>query len=94
MCPPHENPAMRVASYQYRFSLKVWAKIVGPYLLGPVFLLRLTGETYLPFDSNIITVIGRIFLDTFENDGALLHFQRNVNERYTLPSTSLHILRR
>lgn len=81
----HENPhLMQEDSYQHRFSVNVWAGIVGPIVLGPVFLPRLTGETYLEF---LTTTFPQLLEDVplqyvrgmyFQHDGAPSHFQWNV----------------
>jgi len=44
-----------VNSYQRKFSVNIWAGIVGNVLLGPVLLpARLNGETYLAFHENVL----------------------------------------
>ena len=83
-----ENPHAKFESrHQVRFSLNVWAGIVGSHILGPIFLpQRLTGQSYLHFLRND-------FLDTLEDcpiaarrgywfmhDGAPAHFAVNVRE--------------
>ena len=51
-----ENPhGMIEASRQQRFSINVWAGIIGDRLLGPVLLpQRLKAETYLVFLQNTL----------------------------------------
>lgn len=87
----HENPfLMEQDSFQHRFSLNVWAGIIGQYVLGPVFLPRLTGDAYLQFltetlpgmllqwleDDDIpLNTVSRMF---YQHDGAPAHFQLNV----------------
>lgn len=87
----HENPfLMKEDSFQHRFSLNVWAGIIGPYVLGPVFLPRLNGETYLHFlrdtlpellfqwreDNDVPLQRARNMY--YQHDGAPAHFQINV----------------
>lgn len=51
-----ENPHVNhESSHQHRFSVNVWAGIIGNRLLGPVFLPnRLNGEGFLDFLSNTL----------------------------------------
>lgn len=82
----HENPfLMEEDSFQHRFSLNVWAGIIGSHVLGPVFLPRLNGETYLRFLT--VTLAELLFNDVplastrhmyYQHDGAPAHFQLNV----------------
>ena len=46
----YANPHATVQRFnQGRFSVNVWAGIVGNQIIGPVYLLRLNGATYLRF---------------------------------------------
>lgn len=64
----HENPhACRVESFQYRFSVNVWAGIIGTHILEPVFLPRLTGDAYL--------LLLRETLPTLLEDVLFIHLQ-------------------
>lgn len=81
----HENPhASRAASFQHRYSVNVWAGIIGAHILGPVFLPRLTGETYLTFlQETLPTLLEEIPLANlrevyFQQDGAPAHFTWTV----------------
>lgn len=87
----HENPMlMEEDSFQHRFSLNVWAGIIGPYILGPIFLRRLTGEAYLEFLQVTLPQLIIDLLDTpnvplaaasqiyYQHDGAPAHFVLNV----------------
>jgi len=46
-----ENPRVtRLKSFQIRWKLNVWARIMGTKILGPVILLeRLNGASYVQF---------------------------------------------
>lgn len=81
----HENPlACRVDSFQHRFSVNVWAGVIGTYVLGPVFLPRLTGESYLHFlRETLPTLLEDIPLVNlqevfYQHDGAPAHFSWSV----------------
>ncbi|KAJ8724058.1 hypothetical protein PYW07_008038 [Mythimna separata] len=82
----HENPhACRVDSFQHRFSVNVWAGVVGTHILGPVFLPRLTGDTYLHFLQEILPqLLEEVPLSLlrrpvfYQHDGAPAHFTWNV----------------
>jgi hypothetical protein len=45
------NPhVIHQSRFQHRFSINVWADIIGTHLIGPfVYPARLTGENYLNF---------------------------------------------
>lgn len=83
----HENPhACRVNSFQHRFSLNVWAGIIGKHVLGPIFLPRLTGETYLLFLRETLPALlediplinlHEVF---YQHDGAPAHFSWSVRQ--------------
>lgn len=77
-----ENPRATVVSHhQVRFSLNMWAGIIGDRLVGPhVLVNRLTGQAYTNFLENTIP---DVFEDTplinhqhihFLHDGAPAHF--------------------
>uniref|UniRef100_A0A2A4JFB1 Uncharacterized protein n=1 Tax=Heliothis virescens TaxID=7102 RepID=A0A2A4JFB1_HELVI len=69
-----------------RFSVNVWAGILGNRLLGPVFLDRLNGDTYLELlETRVRRMLERIPLAEvrglyFQHDGAAAHFASNVRE--------------
>ncbi|KAJ4428626.1 hypothetical protein ANN_24671 [Periplaneta americana] len=80
----YENPRATVPSHhQVRFSLNMWAGIIGDLLVGPhVLVNRLTGQAYTNFLENTIP---RVLEDTplinrqhihFLHDGAPAHFSR------------------
>ena len=83
----HENPhACRVDSFQHRFSVNVWAGVIGTQVLGPVFLPRLNGDTYLQFlreilpellDDVPLVLLRDVF---YQHDGAPAHFTWNVRQ--------------
>lgn len=81
-----QNPHMiREQNFQHRFSINVWAGIVGDNLIGPYVLpARLNGETYLNFlRANLPELLEDVDLQTRRNmwlmhDGAPAHFTRNV----------------
>ena len=78
----NENPhAIFVKSYQHKFSVNIWAGIVGDFILGPVLLpQRLNGDIYLAFHENVLP----LYLEDvplairndmwFQHDGAPPHF--------------------
>lgn len=83
----HENPhACRVDSFQHRFSVNVWAGVIGTHILGPVFLQRLTGDAYLLFlRETLPTLLEDIPLHNlhevfYQHDGAPAHFTRSVRQ--------------
>lgn len=83
----YENPHQpRPHHFQHRFSVNVWAGIVNSTLLGPVFLERLNGETYLQFLTETLPVLLEdVPLATlrgmyYQHDGAPAHFARAVRE--------------
>lgn len=81
-----ENPHLiRQVDAQHRWSINVWAGIVGERVIGPYFFNRtLTIEIYLDFLSNILPElledvplnIRRIMW--IQHDGAPAHFSRQV----------------
>lgn len=81
-----ENPhSPRVVSSQYRFSVNVWAGIIGHRILGPIFLPnRLNGPLYLEHLNEVNHIIeeevpvgirNRII---YQHDGAPPHVDANV----------------
>ena len=83
-----ENPhAMWRRGHQRRFSLNIWAGIVGDHLIGPHLLPeRLTGPNYLEFlQDQLPTLLEEVPVATrrsmwFMHDGAPAHFARTVRE--------------
>ncbi|KAJ4427702.1 hypothetical protein ANN_25354 [Periplaneta americana] len=82
----YENPRATVPSHhQVRFSLNMWAGIIGDRLVGPhVLVNRLTGQAYTNFLENTIP---HVLKDTplinrqhihFLHDGAPAHFSRTA----------------
>lgn len=72
--------------FQHRFSVNVWAGILGDSLLGPhVLPERLTGATYLQFLEEVLpNFLDDVPLDIrrkmwFMHDGAPPHFSRAVH---------------
>lgn len=89
----YENPhEVRPHNFQHDFRVNVWAGIVGSTLLGPVFLERLTGETYLRFLTDTLPILLedlpladlRDFY--YQQDGAPAHYalavRAKLNEEY------------
>ncbi|GFV03492.1 uncharacterized protein TNCV_5060331 [Trichonephila clavipes] len=83
-----ENPhAIRRRAAQIRFSVNVWAGIMGDHLIGPyMFPCRLTGLNYLLFLQQVLPQLLRdeqISASTqqtmwFQHDGAPAHFSGDV----------------
>ncbi|KAJ4436248.1 hypothetical protein ANN_18879 [Periplaneta americana] len=82
----YENPRATVPSHhQVRFSLNMWAGIIGDRLVGPHILVnRLTGQAYTNFLENTIPhvledtlLINRQHIH-FLHDGAPAHFSRTA----------------
>ncbi|KAJ4427786.1 hypothetical protein ANN_25439 [Periplaneta americana] len=83
----YENPRATVPSHhQVRFSLNMWAGIIGDRLFGPhVLVNRLTGQAYTKFLENTIPhvlekdtpLINRQYIH-FLDDGAPAHFSRTA----------------
>ncbi|KAJ4436157.1 hypothetical protein ANN_18787 [Periplaneta americana] len=79
----YENPRATVPSHhQVRFSLNMWAGIIGDRLVGPhVLVNRLTGQAYTSFLENTIP---HVLEDTplinrqHIHDGAPAHFSRTA----------------
>lgn len=83
-----ENPhAIHEGRFQERFSVNVWAGMVGNYLVGPYVLPpRLTGDAYLNFlRTDFENFLDDVPLATRRNmwylhDGAPAHHTRDVRE--------------
>ncbi|KAJ4438679.1 hypothetical protein ANN_14626 [Periplaneta americana] len=82
----YENPrATLLSHHQVRFSLNMWAGIIGDRLVGPhVLVNRLTGQAYTNFLENTIPhvledtpLINRQHIH-FLHDGAPAHFSRTA----------------
>ena len=90
----YENPHATVESrHQQRFSLNVWAGLVGDHLIGPYVLPnRLNGQAYLTFlRDDLPDLLDDIPLLTRQrmwlmHDGAPAHFllevRRHLNEQF------------
>ncbi|KAJ4439464.1 hypothetical protein ANN_07588 [Periplaneta americana] len=85
----YENPRATVPSHhQVRFSLNMWAGVIGDRLVGPhVLVNRLTGQAYTNFLENTIPhvledtpLINRQHIH-FLHDGSPAHFSR-MDHRY------------
>lgn len=83
----HNPHASTVSRFQHRWSVNVWAGIVGETLLGPVFLPnRLNSENYLDFlrgqleeyldELPVVVYVNLVF----QHDGAPAHYGREVRE--------------
>ncbi|XP_066152080.1 uncharacterized protein [Euwallacea fornicatus] len=83
-----ENPHMKKeTSFQHKFSVNVWAGIIGRLLIGPYFLPdNLNGENYLEFLRNHLPdILDDIPLDVrteiiFQNDGCPAHYRKTIRE--------------
>lgn len=81
-----ENPrATRIASSQHRFSVNVWAGIVGNQIIGPHFFEgALNANMYLSFlEDNLSDLLEDVPLNIragliFQHDGAPPHYGRQV----------------
>lgn len=82
-----ENPrVVRRTNFQHRFSVNLWAGIIGDQIIGPIVLPnRLNAEEYFNFLQN--DLIDLLPLNVrhefqqnmhFQHDGAPAHFGRNV----------------
>lgn len=83
----HENPRVkRQRSFQRRFSVNVWAGVIGNQLIGPHFLPdRLNGENYLQFlMDDLPRLVEEVFDEdrpiVFQHDGCPAHWSVNVRE--------------
>lgn len=82
-----QNPRVkRQSSFQRKFSVNVWAGVIGRNLIGPYFLPeRLNGDIYLNFLINdlpelVVPVLEEGVPIVFQNDGCPAHYQLNVRE--------------
>lgn len=84
----HENPrCTRAHASQRRFSINVWAGIIGDMLIGPYLLPeRLDGNTYHTFLERVLPdLMVNVPAATrrnmwFQHDGAPAHFSHSVRE--------------
>lgn len=82
----NENPHFKISiDQQHRFSVNVWAGIIGQYIIGPYFFEgNLNGERYLHFlQNNLLDLLEDVPLDVirrmwFMQDGAPPHYNVNV----------------
>lgn len=84
-----QNPhATRVTSHQHKFSVNVWAGVIGRNLIGPHFLPdTLNGQNYLEFLINDLPELlshlpnfGDDRAIVFQNDGCPAHYRNIVRE--------------
>lgn len=83
-----ENPHVKKqTSFQYKFSVNVWAGVIGGNLIGPYYLPQnLNGENYLEFLENSLPVlledlplnVRRNLI--FQNDGCPAHCRITVRQ--------------
>ena len=85
----HQNPhAKKTKSYQHRFSVNVWAGIIGNTLIGPFILPdRLNSQSYLQFlidkEDDILEetpLAQRIAGIIFQHDGCPAHYGLQVRD--------------
>lgn len=84
----HDNPrCTRAHAHQKRFTVNVWAGILGDTLLGPYLLpKRLHGDTYRIFLERVLPdlMVGVPAATRrniwFQHDGAPAHFQNSVRQ--------------
>jgi len=81
---PHEVHRFR---YQHRFSINVWAGIVGDFLIGPYLMPSpLNGQQYVSFlRETLPLLLDDVPLDVrrrmwFQHDGAPAHSTRDVRQ--------------
>lgn len=80
----YENPRAVVPDhFQHRFSVNVWAGLIGQTVIGPVFLERLNGETYLQLLESVQEMledvpVAEIRDHFFQQDGAPAHYHREA----------------
>ncbi|XP_070528277.1 uncharacterized protein [Cardiocondyla obscurior] len=87
----HNPKLIREGSFQYRYSINVWAGILGNQIIGPYFLpARLTGLEYRNFiRTSLPVLLENVPLKTrrniiFQHDGAPAHSCRAVREELNL----------
>lgn len=81
-----ENPkAMRESSFQHRFSINLWAGVIGDIFVGPFVIEgNLTGEKYLDFlQHNLPQLLDQLSQQQredliFQHDGAPPHYTNDV----------------
>ncbi|CAH2088677.1 unnamed protein product [Euphydryas editha] len=80
-----ENPhKVKPDHYQIRFSVNVWAGLLSDKLIGPFFIDRLNGDTYLDLLRNEIeSALDNVPLSLrrnfyYQHDGCPSHFARSV----------------
>ena len=81
----HNPHGSRESHFQVRFSVNVWAGIIGDHVVGPyIFPQRLTGQSYSIFlDEVLPQLLENVPLHIrnqswFQHDGAPPHFSANV----------------
>lgn len=82
-----ENPHVTMADhFQHRFSVNVWAGLLNNVVLGPVFLQRLNGASYLSMlQDDVEQLLEEVPLRNvvnlfYQHDGAPAHYCRAVRE--------------
>ncbi|XP_070526690.1 uncharacterized protein [Cardiocondyla obscurior] len=87
----HNPKLIREGSFQYRYSINVWAGILENQIIGPYFLpARLTGLEYRNFiRTSLPVLLENVPLKTrrniiFQHDGAPAHSCRAVREELNL----------
>ncbi|XP_066589560.1 histone-lysine N-methyltransferase SETMAR-like [Prorops nasuta] len=83
-----ENPrAVRVGAFQFKWTINVWAGLIGDTVIGPFFLPpRLDGEKYIRFlREQLPVLLEDVPLSVrkdmiFQHDGAPAHFHRDVRQ--------------
>ncbi|XP_026830318.1 uncharacterized protein LOC113563195, partial [Ooceraea biroi] len=81
-----ENPhAIRQGAFQYRWTINVWAGVIGDRVIGPYFLPpRLNGQVYAAFlENQLPLLLEDVPLDVrgkliYQHDGAPAHYSRQV----------------
>lgn len=89
---PHKK---RVLSFQRKFSVNVWAGVIGRNIIGPHFLPDiLNGENYLEFLTDVLPdMLSEVLNDdmpiVFQHDGCPAHFRLGVREllNHTFPES-------
>lgn len=85
--PKEENPRVkRPRGFQRRFSVNVWAGVIGNKLIGPFYLPdNLNGQNYLEFLINDLPdLVEEVFQEdasiVFQHDGCPAHYSLAVRE--------------
>lgn len=84
----YQNPhAIKENNHQERFSVNVWAGIIGNHIIGPHFIEgHLSGGTYLDMLTRVIPTLmddiplGFLRNIVYQHDGAPAHYSRSVRE--------------